>query len=465
MDIQSSVQSLSVPSVSFLTINGGLLALLIILVLFSAFFSMTETVFASVSEAKIKNYVEERKTGAKKALFCVEHFDRTLTTLLVGNNIVNTALSTFALTFFMGFIRTGNLELISTAIITIVLLIFGEITPKTIGKKYNDKLVLFLAPIIYVISYILLPISIIFMGIQKIFTGKKNNDSQVNESELETILETMVEDGEIEDDEHEYIKNVFDLNDRTVEEIMVPRVDMVAIEDTTSIDEVKNIFIREQYSRIPVYHEDKDHIIGIIYERDFFEAMAKNIELKNVKQLMRNVLFVNKKMTVDALIKTLQESKTHMAIVSGEYNDTLGLVTMEDALEEIVGEIYDEHDEGSVKQKLITKINDNTYMVDGDMFVSDMFEEIGLGEAPEGASKLSTWMFESQEDLPKIGDKMTYISCFTDQNENGEYEDYAKKIVLEIVEVDDRRIETVKVTVDDATEEEVEQFEESKEDE
>lgn len=465
MDIQSSVQSLSVPSVSFLTINGGLLALLIILVLFSAFFSMTETVFASVSEAKIKNYVEERKTGAKKALFCVEHFDRTLTTLLVGNNIVNTALSTFALTFFMGFIRTGNLELISTAIITIVLLIFGEITPKTIGKKYNDKLVLFLAPIIYVISYILLPISIIFMGIQKIFTGKKNNDSQVNESELETILDTMVEDGEIEDDEHEYIKNVFDLNDRTVEEIMVPRVDMVAIEDTTSIDEVKNIFIREQYSRIPVYHEDKDHIIGIIYERDFFEAMAKNIELKNVKQLMRNVLFVNKKMTVDALIKTLQESKTHMAIVSGEYNDTLGLVTMEDALEEIVGEIYDEHDEGSVKQKLITKINDNTYMVDGDMFVSDMFEEIGLGEAPEGASKLSTWMFESQEDLPKIGDKMTYISCFTEQNENGEYEDYAKKIVLEIVEVDDRRIETVKVTVDDATEEEVEQFEESKEDE
>lgn len=465
MDIQSSVQSLSVPSVSFLTINGGLLALLIILVLFSAFFSMTETVFASVSEAKIKNYVEERKTGAKKALFCVEHFDRTLTTLLVGNNIVNTALSTFALTFFMGFIRTGNLELISTTIITIVLLIFGEITPKTIGKKYNDKLVLFLAPIIYVISYILLPISIIFMGIQKIFTGKKNNDSQVNESELETILDTMVEDGEIEDDEHEYIKNVFDLNDRTVEEIMVPRVDMVAIEDTTSIDEVKNIFIREQYSRIPVYHEDKDHIIGIIYERDFFEAMAKNIELKNVKQLMRNVLFVNKKMTVDALIKTLQESKTHMAIVSGEYNDTLGLVTMEDALEEIVGEIYDEHDEGSVKQKLITKINDNTYMVDGDMFVSDMFEEIGLGEAPEGASKLSTWMFESQEDLPKIGDKMTYISCFTDQNENGEYEDYAKKIVLEIVEVDDRRIETVKVTVDDATEEEVEQFEESKEDE
>lgn len=426
---------------------------------------MTETVFASVSEAKIKNYVEERKTGAKKALFCVEHFDRTLTTLLVGNNIVNTALSTFALTFFMGFIRTGNLELISTAIITIVLLIFGEITPKTIGKKYNDKLVLFLAPIIYVISYILLPISIIFMGIQKIFTGKKNNDSQVNESELETILDTMVEDGEIEDDEHEYIKNVFDLNDRTVEEIMVPRVDMVAIEDTTSIDEVKNIFIREQYSRIPVYHEDKDHIIGIIYERDFFEAMAKNIELKNVKQLMRNVLFVNKKMTVDALIKTLQESKTHMAIVSGEYNDTLGLVTMEDALEEIVGEIYDEHDEGSVKQKLLTKINDNTYMVDGDMFVSDMFEEIGLGEAPEGASKLSTWMFESQEDLPKIGDKMTYISCFTDQNENGEYEDYAKKIVLEIVEVDDRRIETVKVTVDDATEEEVEQFEESKEDE
>ena len=426
---------------------------------------MTETVFASISESKIKNLVEERKTGAKKALYCVEHFDRTLTTLLVGNNIVNTALSTFSVTFFVGFIKSGNIELITTAIITIVLLIFGEITPKTIGKKYNDKLVLILGPIIYILSYVLFPISVIFMGLQRLFTGKKNDEPQVNESELETILDTMVEDGELEDGEHEYIKNVFDLNDRTVEEIMVPRVDMIAIEDNASLDEIKDVFLREQYSRIPVYHEDKDHIIGIIYERDFFQAIAKNINIKSVEELMRKVLFVNKKMTVDALIKTLQESKMHMAIVSGEYNDTLGLVTMEDALEEIVGEIYDEHDEGSIKQKLITKINDGTYIVDGDMFVSDMFEEIGLGEAPEGVSKLSTWMFESQEDLPKIGDKMTYISCFTDQNENGDYEDYSKKIVLEIVEVDDRRIETVKVNVYDATEDEIKEFEASKEEE
>ncbi len=465
MDIQSSVQSLTIPSGNFLTINGGLLAVLILLVVLSAFFSMTETVFSSISEAKVKNLVEERKTGAKKALFLVEHFDRTITTLLVGNNIVNTALSTFALSFFAGFVKSGNIELLSTAVITITLLIFGEITPKTLGKKYNDKLVLILAPILYILSYILLPISIIFMGLQKLFTGKKNNESLVDESQLETILDTMVEDGELESDEHKYIKNVFDLNDRTVEDIMVPRIDMVAIEDNTPIDEVKNIFLKEQYSRIPVYHEDKDHIIGIVYERDFFQTMVKNVNIKSVEEIMRKVLFVNKKMTVDALINTLQEAKMHMAIVSGEYNDTLGLVTMEDALEEIVGEIYDEHDEGSIKQKLITKLNNDTYIVDGDMFVSDMFEEIGLGEAPENVSKLSTWMFESQEELPKIGDKMTYISCFTEQNEEGEYEDYAKVITLEIVEVDDRRIETIKVTLKDATEEEIEEFENNKDDE
>lgn len=465
MDIQSSVQSLTIPSGNFLTINGGLLAVLILLVVLSAFFSMTETVFSSISEAKVKNLVEERKTGAKKALFLVEHFDRTITTLLVGNNIVNTAMSTFALSFFAGFIKSGNLELLSTAIVTVTLLVFGEITPKTIGKKFNDKLVLILAPILYIVSYILLPISIIFMGLQKLFTGKKNNESLVDESQLETILDTMVEDGELESDEHKYIKNVFDLNDRTVEDIMVPRIDMVAIEDNTPIDEVKNIFLKEQYSRIPVYHEDKDHIIGIVYERDFFQTMVKNVNIKSVEEIMRKVLFVNKKMTVDALINTLQEAKMHMAIVSGEYNDTLGLVTMEDALEEIVGEIYDEHDEGSIKQKLITKLNDETYIVDGDMFVSDMFEEIGLGEAPENVSKLSTWMFESQEELPKIGDKMTYISCFTEQNEEGEYEDYAKVITLEIVEVDDRRIETIKVTLKDATEEEIEEFENNKDDE
>lgn len=462
LDIQSQTQALSatIPSGNILTIDFPILIVLIILVLLSSFFSMSETVISSVSETRIKTYVEDRKTGAKKALYCVDHFDRTLTTLLVGNNIVNVSLSTLAVGFFSKMaISEQYVELVSTLVITIVLLAFGEITPKTIGKKYNDKLVLTIGPIIYILSYILFPLVIIFMGIQKLITGKKQEQSQVNESELETILDAMAEDGEIESDERMFIKNVFDLNDRSVEDIMIPRIDMIAIDVADSIDDVKETFMRENYSRIPVFEEDKDHIIGILYERDFFQAIIAGKKLESVRDLMKPAKFVNKAMTVDNLIKELQESKMHMAIVSGEYNDTLGLVTMEDALEEIVGEIYDEHDEGSVNKKFITKIDDNTYYVDGEMFVSDMFDELGIGQAPLDASKVSSWVFESKDELPKVGDIMTYISCYTEENENGEYQDYAKKLTIEIVSLDDRRIEKLKVSISDATKEEMEQVE------
>ncbi len=461
MDIQTSIST--VPSVLSGTFNIPLFLVLIILVFLSSFFSMTETVFSSISESKLKTMVEERKPGAKKALYCADHFDRTLTTLLVGNNIVNVALSTFAVTFFAKLI-TGNvnIEIITTAIVTVVLLVFGEVTPKSIGKKYNDKLVLFLAPIIYVLSFILYPLVIVFMGIQRLFVGKKTQENQVNEDELETILDTMVEDGAIEDDEHELIKNVFDLNDRSVEDIMVPRVDMVAIDVDSTADEVKEIFVSEKFSRIPVYKEDKDHIVGILYERDFLTAYINNRNV-SIKSLMRPAKFVNKTMKVDTLISTLQEAKMHMAIVSGEYNDTLGLVTMEDALEEIVGEIYDEHDEGSIKQKLINKVGENQYLVDGEAFVSDMFEELGIGTPPEDVSKVSTWFFESHDELPKVGDKMIYISCYTDEDEEGQYQDYQKKITLEIEKVDDRRIESLMVTVEDATNEDVEKYKDDNE--
>lgn len=458
MDIQSQTQALSatIPSGNSASVDVPILIVLLILVLLSAFFSMSETVFSSVSETRLKTYVEDRKPGAKKALYCVDNFDRTLTTLLVGNNIVNVALSTLSVGFFAKLIVNGRyVELISTLVITITLLIFGEITPKTLGKKYNDRLVLTLGPIIYVLSIILYPIVIIFRGIQKLVTGRSKDQIQVNESELETILDTMAEEGSIENDERTLIKNVFDLNDRSVEDIMIPRIDMVAIDVSETIEEVKDTFMKENFSRIPVYEEDKDHIIGILYERDFFQALIKGVKFSSVRELMKPAKFVNKTMTVDALIKELQEAKMHMAIVSGEYNDTLGLVTMEDALEEIVGEIYDEHDEGSINKKLITKIDDNSYLVDGEMFVSDMFEELGLGEAPEDASKVSSWVFESKDELPKVGDIMTYISCFTEENEEGDYEDYAKKLTIEVVSVDDRRIENLKVSVSDATKEEV----------
>ena len=433
--------------------------IMVLLIFLSAFFSMSETAISSISEIKLKKFVEERRAGSKKALNCVENFDRTLTTLLVGNNIVNTLLSVLSVAYFVHLGVTEQYrDLVATGVITLALLIFGEITPKTIGKKYNEKVVLIIAPIIYVLSIVLYPVVFIFRQFQKLVSGKEKTEVQVDEDELETILDTMEEEGAIEENEVTLIKNVFDLNDRTVEDIMVPRIDMIAIDVESSTEEVRELFVKMRYSRIPVYREDKDHIIGILYERDFLYALTSGKKMKSIKEIMKPVKYVNKTLTVDDLIKELQATKVHMAIVSGEYGDTLGLVTMEDALEEIVGEIYDEHDEGTISDKLLVMIDDNSCYVDGEMYVSDMFEELGLGEAPEDTSKISTWVFESIDELPKIGDVIHYISCYTEENEEGQYQDFEKKIAIEIVGLNDRRIEKVKVTVTDATEDEVKDF-------
>ena len=424
---------------TILNVNAGLLTILIILTILSAFFSMSETALSSVSETKIKTLVEDRVAGSRKALVCIENYEKSLTTILVGNNIVNTAMSVLAVSFFAQIFTTLNdeslLSFLTTIIMTIILLIFGEILPKTIGKKYCEKISLFVGPIIWLLSYIIYPIVIPFRALQKLVTGRKDNDEpSVNEDELETILDTMEEEGSIESDERELIKNVFDLNDQTVEDIMIPRVDMVAIDVESTIEEAKKVFFESNFSRIPVFEEDKDHIIGILHERDFFSALLKDKENVEIQKVMRKAKFVNKTLTVDKLIKELQVSKMHMAIVSGEYNDTLGLVTMEDALEELVGEIYDEHDSGSVKNTFIHKIKDDTYIIDGDCDVDELFDELNIGDCPD-ETKISSWIFESQEDLPKVGDKMEYYASYTWEDEDGNYQDYLKLLKLMNVEL------------------------------
>ncbi len=425
---------------------------------------MAETVFSSVSESKVKTLVEDRRNGAKKALYCIEHFDQTLTTLLVGNNIVNTAMSVLAVTFFTRLLveRSSDfISVISTLVVTIVLLIGGEIIPKTLGKKYNERLCLIFGPIVWILSIVLYPVVIIFRGLQKAIIGKnKISDGTVDENELGTILDNMEEEGEIEPEERTMIKNVFDLNDRTVEDIMVPRVDMLAISYDSTIEDAKKMFMENGFSRVPVFKEDKDHIVGILYERDFYRNALQKEDFNDITSIMRKAIFVNKTMTVDKLIRHLQASKMHMAIVSGEYGDTLGIVTMEDALEELVGEIYDEHDEGSIKNTLIHKSQDNVYYVDGECDVDNLFDELEIGDCPD-VSKVSTWIFESQDELPKAGDKMVYFAKYTKENEEGVYKDYVKKLTFEVVRVDNRRIEKVRLTVEDATDEEIEALEEN----
>jgi CBS domain containing-hemolysin-like protein len=239
---------------------------------------------------------------------------------------------------------------------------------------------------------------------------------------------------------------------------------MECINYSAKLDEVKEVLLDNSFSRIPVYKTDKDHIVGILYERDFFPALVKNPKL-SWKRLIRPVKYVASTMKVDALIKELQQAKTHMAIVSGEYGEVLGLVTMEDALEELVGEIYDEHDVPGDNDLICEKQEDGTYIVSGEYFVEDLFEELGIGDVPEDIpSKISGWLFAKCESLPEVGFSFKYVAIYTKQNEEDEsYSDYAKTLTFTIHKVENRRIADVKVELADATEEEIEKHDEEDE--
>ncbi len=439
-------------STSFTEKEGIFLAIILLCIILSAFFSMSETVFSSVNSAKIKTAVEDRKAGSKKALYLTDNFDKTLTTLLVGNNIVNTLMTVLSVPLFASFIKNESyVSLVSTVVMTVVLLVLGEITPKMLGKRYCDSICFKISGLVYVFTIVLFPLVIVFRGLQRLISGKKQSTAdEISEDELNTILDTMEDEGQIETDEHEIIKNVFDLNDRTAEDIMVHRMDVVAIDVESSVEEIRETLLKVQYSRLPVYEGDKDHIIGILYEREFLSECLKGNKV-NIRKIMRQPKFVSKAMHVDELIKEMQRSKTHIAIVLGEYGDTLGIVTMEDALEEIVGEIYDEYDEVEPDRAKITKLSDNSYEVDGEIYVDDLFEELELGAVPDETTKtLSAWLFEQFENLPNVGDVKVIPVSYTKQNEeSGDYEDYNKNVSFEVSEVDDVRIKTVKITITD----------------
>lgn len=463
MDIQSTNLILTeVSGVPYF--NAPIFIAMLALVCISAFFSMSETVFSTCNTVKLTLLAEEGKKSAQKALWITQHYDRTITTLLVGNNIVNTTLSIISVTFFADLlIKSPNLvEFVSVAAITIIVLIFGEITPKTIAKIYSDSLALSLSYIIRFIEFLLFPIVIIFTGYQKLFHMKESEEDkepQVNEQELQAILDDMEDEGAIESNEVEMINAVLSLNDREVKDIMTPRPDIVAISDDADIDDIKDLFFEAKFSRIPVYHDDKDNIVGILFERDFLTTYIKRKNFR-LKTILRPVKYVSASMKVDDLFHELQKSKMHMAVVSGEYGEVIGLVTMEDALEEMVGEIYDEHDE-TKDEVLIQKVEEGEYIVNANIYLEDLFEDLELGKAPETQySKLSGWLYGNCEDVPEEGFNYVYVSKFIHKTDDEDYEECTKKLTFVITKVEDRRILEAKLFVEDITDSEEDEDEE-----
>jgi CBS domain containing-hemolysin-like protein len=414
---------------------------------------MSETVFSSVNVIRLKTFIEDGIKGSKKGLWVSENFDRTLTTILVGNNLANIALATVSVTFFTQLFGNNPtlVNVMNTAVMTTIILIFGEITPKSFAKRNAERLALALSGTMYWLIRIFAPITWIFLEIRKLMV-KENNEItiSVTNEELETIIDTMEEEGSIDEDEAEMLQSVLDLSEKKVYDIMTPRVDMIGVDVNDDIETIKKVFFEFQFSRLPVYDRSVDNIVGVLHERDFFTKLIKEQKI-NLRQLMKEPMFVSKSMRVDTLIELLQREKLHMAIVSGEYGGTSGIVTMEDALEELVGEIYDEHDD--VDAEFITQLADNEYTVNAEIDLEDLFEELDIGSPPDSQySNLSGWLYDMFEDIPEVD--MAY--SLMQEIPNYEHDDDEPSwlhLHFVIKEIRDRRITLVQLTIEEVNNE------------
>lgn len=403
------------------------------MIILSAFFSASETAFSSVNLIRLRQYVDDGRPGAKKALNVAERFDEVLLAILIGNNIVNLASASLATIVATEVLNLGASGApIATAVMTVLIIIFGEILPKSYAKENSESLALSIGTIYYYMIKVMKPLIFIFMVLKDFVAklySKKEDEPSVTEDELNVIIDTMEEEGVLQQDEVEMLQSVLDLSETFVKDIMTPRVDVVAVDVHDSTENVKNVFFEEKYSRIPVYDESRDNIVGILYERDLFSAIIENGSTDDllIADVMRDPMYVSYTMRVSDLLTRLQLEKQHLAIVADEYGGTAGLVTMEDVLEEVVGEIYDEHDEE--EQLVVKKVI--LYEVKAEIELDELFDIMDIDlDIPEDAYSLGSWMYSKIEDIPEIGDMYQYHN-----------------LIFTIIEVEDRRIIRVKIEV------------------
>lgn len=412
--------------------NTGLLIAMVILVLMSGFFSASETAFSSLNKVKLKAMMKEGENNKRieRALKLSEDYDVVLSTVLIGNNIVNIACTSIATLFFTGLLG-DNSDLgatVSTVVMTIVVLIFGEVTPKTYAKEKADKVVLAIAPIIKVFIIVFSPLNVFFKAWKKLMNKifKTGGVETITEEELKTYVDEAHTGGEIDENESELIRSSIEFDDIDVSDILVPRVDVEAVDKYAPLSEIEAVFNRTNFSRLPVYIDDIDSIVGVIHHRDFEAARKRN--LKSLRTILKPVPAVSPDTKISKLLRIFQKNKTHLAVVIDEFGGTEGIVTLEDILEELVGEIWDEHDE---IQNDIEKLSDNEYLVQGSMSVDDFFEYFSIHQEKKEISTVNGWIMQNLDKIPEIDDTFT----------NG-------KLTAVVMSVDGRRAEDIKITVE-----------------
>lgn len=382
-----------------------LYVLLVVLIAMSAFFSSTETAFSSISKIRLKRYEEQGDPRAKTASFIADHFDDALSAILIGNNIVNIASASIGTVLFTDMVGPELGPGVSTLVMTVVVLIFGEILPKTFAKENPDRMALRAARILAFLMKVLKPLVWFFVLLKTAMmkcVGSHNDLPSVTEEELKYIIEEIEDEGVLEQHESELIQSALDFNDITVSEILTPRVDVIGVNRTATIEEVKDLFLTERFSRMPVYDKTIDNIVGVVSSKDFFSAYIRDNHF-SLEDITQDIMFVPPKKLIGELLKDFQHSKDQMAVVIDQYGGTLGIITLEDILEELVGEIWDEDEEAESEY---TQIGDGVYQASGDARLDDLLEEIApeIHLEDDHAMTVSGWILDRTERLPEEGE-------------------------------------------------------------
>lgn len=413
------------------TIGVIQLLILLVLLILSGFFSSAETALTCANKVRMRSLAED---GNKKAL-CVqvilESYSKVLSTILIGNNIVNIGASSLATTLTIRLL--GNQFVgVCTGLLTFLVLIFGEIVPKTWAGSHADKIALAYSGIIRVLMVLLTPViwvvDNIARGIIRIFRlGAKPGEGSITEDELRTYVDVGHEEGVIESEEREYIHNVFDFSDSTASEIMIPRIDMTSISSSAAYEEIFTLFKKTMYTRIPVYEEDSDNIIGFVHMKDFL--LTKDSPRFKVNKILRPVYYTYERKKTSDLLVELREKSTSLAIVLDEYGSAVGMITMEDLLEEIVGEIRDEYD--ADEAELIKQIDDHTYLIEAGMKLDDVNDALDLSLESEDFDSLGGIMIDKLDRLPKNNEIVTLEDGSTLQA-RGIYQNRIRKVLIRL---------------------------------
>lgn len=405
---------------------GGTIAVICVLIILSAYFSATETAFSSINKIRIKNLAQEGNKKAKLSLKLCEKFDSVLSTILIGNNIVNILCSSLTTALFLELLGESGVA-IATLVTTVVVLIFGEISPKSMAKEKPEQFAMFSAPVINFLCYIFAPINFLFTQLKKGITAifHLSGDSGMTEAEFLTMVEEAQSEGGIEEGEGELIKSVIEFYDLDVSDILIPRVDVIAVDFEDSKEEIDNVFKETRFSRLPVYKETIDNIIGIINYKDFqYKVMVEN---ESIDSVMSRPVYVSENMKISNLLKLLQQKKSHLAVVTDEYGGTVGVVTLEDVIEELVGEIWDEHDE--VIEDIL-EISENVYKISCNANL-DRLEDIFDLEIESESTTIGGWVTEMLERIPDVGDSFTY-----------------ENLSVLVTSADERRVLEIEVTIE-----------------